>query len=346
MKLPRYANIWLPGYLKARWRDGWRRNKPSRVWVMIADHYEPYWHHPTDAVATDRVQHWATKWPVIASRNLDSAGKPAQYSFFYPQEEYRPHLLESIAEMCRSGFGDVEIHIHHDGEGRQNFIDRMTGFMETLHSRHGLLRRSEGRLVFGFIHGNWALDNSRPDGRWCGLNDEITIQRDIGCYADFTMPSGAGPTQSRMVNTIYWTTDDPARPKSYDTGVPATRNGNHHGDLLMIPGPLGIRWGERLAPRLEIAEFAHNDLATPYRVRRCIELAPRIGDDVFLKLHTHGAQEKNATALLDGGLDRLFQLLRLECERSGHTLHYATAWQLYQAVLKSLGVSARAPQPS
>ena len=343
MKLPRHTDLWLPGYLQARRRDGLRRKAPGRVWFGITDHYEPYWRNHDDAVARARVERWAVMWPAIASRNIDAEGRPAQYSFFYPEEEYRPHLLETIAGMCRAGFGDVEIHLHHDGEGKQNFVDRMSGFMETLHGRHGLLRRSGGKIVFGFIHGNWALDNSRPDGRWCGINDEITLLRDLGCYADFTMPSGGEPTQARMVNTIYWATDDPQRPKSHDTGKPAQPNGKREGDLLMIPGPLGIRWGERLAPRLENSEFAWNDLATPYRVRRWIELAPRIGNDIFIKLHAHGAQERNAAALLDGGLDRLFMLLRAECERSGHSLRYATAWQMCQAVLRALRIPAMAP---
>ena len=37
---------------------------------------------------------------------------------------------------------------------------------------------------FGFIHGNWCLDNSRADGRWCGLNNELILLRELGCYAD------------------------------------------------------------------------------------------------------------------------------------------------------------------
>ena len=30
---------------------------------------------------------------------------------------------------------------------------------------------------------------SLPDGRWCGLNNELILLRDLGCYADFTLPS-------------------------------------------------------------------------------------------------------------------------------------------------------------
>ena len=27
--------------------------------------------------------------------------------------------------------------------------------------------------AYAFVHGNWALDNSRPDGRWCGIDAEL-----------------------------------------------------------------------------------------------------------------------------------------------------------------------------
>jgi hypothetical protein len=101
----------------------------------------------------------------------------------------------------------------------------------------------------------------------------------------------------------------------------------------MIPGPLGLRWSERLLPRLENGEVAHYDPATPYRVERWLELAPRIGGDIFLKLHTHGTQERNSSALLrEGGLDRLFDLLSSTCRRQGHKLHYVSAWEMRQAV--------------
>jgi hypothetical protein len=235
--------------------------------------------------------------------------------------------------MQRAGIADVDVHIHHDGEGQQNFVDRMSGFIEALVTRHGLLRLSHGRPVFGFIHGNWALDNSRPDGRWCGLNNEITLLRDLGCYADFTMPSGNSPTQSRTVNTIYWVCDDPLKPRSYDRGVAVKPGVPGAGDLLMIPGPLGLRWAERLKPRLETGEIACQDLPTPCRVQRWLDLAPRIGSDIFIKLYTHGAQERHSSALLlQGGLERLFTLLVEGCRRYGHQLRYVSTWEMRQAV--------------
>jgi len=146
------------------------------------------------------------------------------------------------------------------------------------------------------------------------------------------MPSGDSPTQTRLVNTIYWCTDDPNRPKSYDDGVPVTSGGGVEGDLLIVPGPLGIRWRDRLLPRLETGELSGYDAATPYRVKRWIELSPRIGADSFVKLYTHGAQERNSSALLGGGLEKAFDLLAAETDRRGYAIYFVSAWQMYLAI--------------
>lgn len=287
-----------------------------------------------------RVALWVKHWPEIARRHADSTGRPPQYTFYYPQEEYRPEILDALAEMRRAGVADVDVHIHHDGEGQQNFVDRMSGYIETLVTRHGLLRLSHGRPVFGFIHGNWALANSLAGGKWCGLNNEITLLRDLGCYADFTMPSGNSRSQARTVNTIYWVCDDPSKPRSHDWGVAVKPGALGKGDLLMIPGPFGLRWGERLAPRLETGEIACYDLATPHRIERWLALAPRIGNDIFIKLYAHGAQDRNSSALLlQGGLDRMFPLLVDACGRYGHQLRYVSTWEMRQAVDAAAGAN-------
>jgi len=329
------SQIWGPNYLKQRLRQISRLGMPPLkcMWVAIADHFEPRWRRPDLSTAKSRVALWRSAWPAIAARcKPDSIGNSPRYTFFFPEEEYDPTLMEPLAEMVREGIADVEVHLHHDGEGRQNFIDRISSSCRVLHDEHGLLRMRDGKPAFGFIHGNWALDNSRPDGRWCGLNDEIRVLRDLGCYADFTMPSGDSPTQARLVNTIYYCNGDPHRPKSYDNGMPVTPGGVVDGDLLIIPGPLGMRWRDRLLPRLETGELRYGNVATPYRVRRWVELAPRIGADIFIKLFTHGAQDRNSAALLGGVLETAFNLLVEEAGRRGCSIHFVSAWQMYLAI--------------
>ncbi len=335
MGLIRHSQIWGPGYVKQcvrRFSAGPQRSL-QRIWVAMADHYEPMWGRANLKSARSRVELWRSAWPAIARQcRPDAAGNPPRYTFFFPEEEYHPTLIEPLAEMARCRISDIEVHLHHDGEGRQNFIDRISTFCKILHDEHGLLRKRDGALAFGFIHGNWALDNSRPDGRWCGLNDEIKILATLGCYADFTMPSGDSPTQARLINTVYWCNGDPNRPKSYDDGVPVALGGGIEGDLLMIPGPLGIRWKDRVLPRLETGEVSGYDIATPYRVKRWVELSPRIEGNSFIKLYAHGAQERNSSSLLGGGLKAVFDLLVAEADRRRCAIYFVSAWQMYLAV--------------
>ena len=36
---------------------------------------------------------------MIAAKYQDSEGRPPKYTFFYPEEEYRPHLIEPLAKI-------------------------------------------------------------------------------------------------------------------------------------------------------------------------------------------------------------------------------------------------------
>lgn len=348
MKLPRHAEIWMLPYLKNRLQKSLQRTKIRRAWIAITDHYEPLGMGASVDTALGRVAQWRDKWPRIAENApRDALGQRAQYSFFYPQEEYRRDLLDGIAEMVRLDVGDVEVHLHHDDEQRDTFIQKVTEFCRRLTDDHGLLRQQDGRTVFGFIHGNWALDNSHPDGKRCGLNGEIALLRDLGCYADFTMPSIPSPTQGRVVNQIYWCVSNPDnRPKSFDRGMEATVNGGRQGDLLMITGPVALRFGGRLMPRVESGEIAGYDMPTPARVKQWFDVAPTIGEDLFLKLYTHGAPERNLEPLLNGGLSNMFQWLAQEADRRGIEIHWATAWQMYQAADNLIRGHESVPTPA
>ena len=150
MKLPRNADIWFGPYLKNRLRKIARPTKPKRAWVAITDHYEPLGMGATVETALGRVAQWREMWPRIAGdAPRDAAGQRPQYTFFYPQEEYRRDLLDSIAEMVRLGIADVEVHLHHHDEQRDLLIEKVSEYCGRLTGGHGLLRQQDGRTAFG-----------------------------------------------------------------------------------------------------------------------------------------------------------------------------------------------------
>lgn len=317
-----------------------RRQRPAaglKMFLCIADHYEPKWENPTPQTALERVMRWVHGFPRLAAGIEDFRGRPPQHSFFYPEEEYEPELMEPIAELCRRGFGDVEVHLHHDNDTSDGVREKLERFTQTLHREHGLLDpNASGRPSYGFIHGDWALCNSRPDGRMCGVNNEITILRETGCYADFTMPSAPDSCQTTTINSIYYAVDQPGRPKSHDRGVHAKVRMTPPADsLLMVQGPLGLDWKRRkwgLAPRLETGDLTYRHPPTGSRLKLWLDAGVSVQgreDWRFVKLHTHGTQEANADMLLGEPARKFHKSLRqFARENEGFQYYYVTAREM------------------
>ena len=253
-----------------------------------------------------RVERWVQDYPRLAAGVRDSRGQGPQHTFCYPAEVYNPEHIEMLAGLCRQGHGDVEVHLHHDNDTSTHLRETLERFRDTLFYEHGLLRKNaRGEITYGFVHGNWSLCNSRPNGRACGVNDELTVLRQTGCYADFTMPSAPDPTQTTTVNSIYYASDRPPRPKAHDIGIPAQVGlASPEESLLLIQGPLAVDWHRRkwgILPRLENADL--HDGFPPTLARFGLWLRAGVGvlgrpDWIFVKLHTHGAPERDASMLL------------------------------------------------
>jgi len=332
---------WLGSYLRSLMRPRQSVAGVTDVLVCIADHYEPACYGADLARQRARVDAWVEKLPKLADRHRDSHGRPLQYTFFYPAEEYHPEHLDRLAELCRAGYGDVEVHLHHDDDTSSGLRATLLAFTNTLFGRHGLLRRerSTGLIRYAFIHGNWALDNSRRDGRWCGVNDELSVLRETGCYADFTLPAAPEDAQTPTINSIYYATDDPQRPRSHDRGRAARAGQEGVGDLLIVQGPLTLNWRDRVRgvlPRIENGEMSPDNPPTPLRADLWVEQRVHVEgrpEWVFVKLHTHGAEEGHARALLDGPLDRTLSYLESRYnDGARYRLHYVTAWEMFNVI--------------
>jgi hypothetical protein len=85
-------------------------------------------------------------------------------------------------------------------------------------------------------------------------------------------------------------------------------------------------------PALEVGELAGHDPVSPDRVAAWLRVAPTVGSHQFIKLHAHGAPEKNAAPLLERDLAGTLGLLREACSQRQLTLVHATAWEAAQAV--------------
>jgi hypothetical protein len=334
----RHAHLWLPAYARSWQRRRLpRSDEPVHLLLCIADHFEPFHGGVPRERALDRVLRWVEEYPKLFSGFHDSEGQPPRHTFFYPVEQYDAEALDKLAELCHCGYGEVEVHLHHENDTSANLQKALIDFRDLLANRHGLLSldRSDGEIRYGFIHGNWALDNSRPDGRCCGVDNELEVLARTGCYADFTFPSAPSPTQTRIINSIYYARGVPGRRKSHDHGIRLGTGNAPHGALLLIQGPLGLNWRRRkwgLLPRLEngcLQASQPPDIARlPSWLRTRVQVAAR-PDWYFVKLHAHGATEDSHATLLGAPMVRFHEALaRLAKRNPAFQFHYVTAREL------------------
>lgn len=329
---------WLLHYL---FQVGKRRSPGSdeeiHLLLCIADHFEPRAQNVGLTQGQARVEHWLTEYPRQFGGFRDSDGKPPRYSFFFPIEQYEPGYLDALARLCHAGFGEVEIHLHHNNDTAANLRSELIAFKELLANRHGLLSRHKetGAISYGFIHGNWALCNCWREGGWCGVNDEIDILRDTGCYADFTFPSAPHPTQPPILNNIYYARNRPGEPCSHEHPV-AMENGKAPKDsLLLIQGPLVLDWSRRkwgLVPRMENACV---QASQPPNIRRLDSWlrarvqVPGRPDWFFVKLHAHGAPEDAHEVLLGHPMIQFHEELARRAQSNPRFhYHYVTAREM------------------
>jgi hypothetical protein len=334
---------WLAKSSLPRARAALRRDAgPRHLLFAFCDHYEPLWRTSDRALGAKRVQQWLDGYPALAAKFRDADGRPPRHSFFFPGEEYDPRYLDGLATLASRGLGEVELHLHHDGDTAAGLRDKIGQYL-ALFAKHGHLSRdADGRMRYAFIHGNWCLANARADGRWCGVDDELPLLHQTGCYADFTFPAAPDESQPAIVNQIYWPEGDLARRRAYEAGTPARVGQRRDDRLLMIEGPLAfsLRPGRFLAPRIENANVTGKDPATPKRVQTWVRQA--IGVEgrpewVFVKVHTHGTQEPVAASLLGGGGQALHgELTSRYNDGRRWILHYVTAREMYNIAIAAM----------
>lgn len=336
-------HLWLGSYLFQETVRSFRFGKPKgpvHIMFCFVDHFEPDWNKADEATQLERVKRWVKEYPLLAQKHRDADGRQPRHTFFYPAEVYNSQHLDLLAELVNAGYGEIEVHLHHDKDTEEGLKAKLEKAKQDF-GRHGFLgkRPLSDTMRFAFIHGNWALNNSRPDGCWCGVNDESRILSEAGCYADFTYPSAPSPTQTAKINSIYYTSSNPRKPKSHNQGNNVYKGGATKGDLMVIQGPLALNFKQRkfgLLPRIENGDITGANPPNAGRVDLWVRQAICVEDKpewIFVKVHTHGAPEKNAGTLLGALCDGMYSYLESRYNDGRRFfLHYVTAREMYNII--------------
>ena len=330
----RGLRYWLASYVYGflkRAMSGNGRVRPRHVMFLICDHYEPRHNIGREHQDVERVDTWVREYPRFYRRCADAFGKGPRHSWFYPPHHGLVHL-GPLSGLAFDGYGEVELHFHHDGDTSATLKVELSDTIAAYNRRGLLLAKGETPTpCFSFIHGDWALDNS-AGGKYCGVDDELTILRELGCWGDFTMPS-ANECQTRKINAIYYAVDNPGKPKSHDSGIDLRVGGQPPEDgFFLMQGPLGVNWFASPLPKIENANLTINNWGREDRVKfwlRCGIHVQGRPEWVFVKLHAHGAIERDFDALFGDAAFEMHRLLNEHCGQNGSELHYVTAREAY-----------------
>lgn len=344
-----YARRVLPGAIRHGLRPA--VSGPVHLIVALADHFEPAI-DPAGKGAKRvprperirRMEVWTREYPKVVDRLRDHDGRPFAHTYFYPAEQYDEEIVSMLAEHCHAGWGEAEIHLHHGAEAPDNADNTrraLTEFRDHLAFRHRCLAVEEGSSQprYAFVHGNFALANS-AGGRFCGVDTEMQILADTGCYADLTMPSGFWhAAQTAKINSIY------------ECGLPLDQAAPHRKgrDLavgrapkvfpLIVQGPLVADTASTLRSRRPTIDNGAVTGAVPMSLRRLalwkrvrIHVAGR-PDWIFIKLHCHSMDPTQHNAVIGDAFRKFLDELVSGADERKETLHFVTAREMTNILL-------------
>ncbi|HZE73314.1 MAG TPA: hypothetical protein VE135_27715 [Pyrinomonadaceae bacterium] len=350
----RWSLPWLARYPFLRTGRILRRlgqsNEPYHLIFLVANHFEP----ETGPQAVRRVEKWCELARKTGDAVRDHDQTPFRHTNFFPAEQYEADLIEMLATLQRDGYGEVEIHLHHGVEQpdtAENTRRVLEQFRDCLAEQHHCLSREtlDSRPMYAFVHGNWALANS-AGGRFCGVDSEMQILADTGCYADFTLPSVPYQSQVPRINAIYECGRPLSDARPHQSG-PDVRVGVTPHLPLIFTGPLMFNWRRRLyglpVPRLDDGVLAENydlDLARLKRWREADVTVTGRPEWIFVKLFSHGFFEWDQNTMIGERMKRFMGEVMDLAERTGaFKIHFASAREAFNMVIAAVNGESGEP---
>jgi hypothetical protein len=319
--------IWMGDFVRWAFTPAPEVNGPRHLLVFYTDHFEP-------STNAGRMQRWEAEFPALAQQYRDANGRPHQHTWFYPAEQPIDSNMLGLQRLAAGGFGEVEVHYHHGGDNYQSMEQKLRDGVAYF-QRFGFARTIDGQTAWGFIHGNFALDNGRYSDSNCGVDEELKLLRETGAYADFSFPAIWNQSQPRFVNVIYEAQDDPG-PKSYDRMFPFQAKPSER--LPIFTGPLTAYFALdplRAFYKVEDANIQPSQPMTPQRVDEWVRAnihVPGRPEWVFVKLwgHAGSSDEETADNLPGGTFELALQHLQQQYNDGERwVLHYVSAREAY-----------------
>jgi hypothetical protein len=339
---------WLPHYT---WQRLTRSPSPGRVHLIfaLADHFEPSIVPENGRARAPlseqdrRVKQWCSDYPRSVDSWRDQEGRPLVHSYFYPAEQYDRGLVDRLAEYCHQGWGELEIHLHHGMDGpdtAENTRRQLVEFRDALVLHHGSLCFLEGsdQPRYAFVHGNFALANS-AGGYACGVDNEMEILADTGCYADFTMPAAAfHPAQIGKVNSLYECSRPLNAQAPHRKGRDLRLNRSLQTFPIIVQGPLMLDFDRSARNGIGRFENAALTAANPPGLRRlnlwkkaAISVQDR-PDWLFIKLHCHSMDPTQREAVMGAAMQRFLAQLVEGAEERREILHFVTTREMVNII--------------
>jgi hypothetical protein len=321
------AGIWLGDYLTHQ-GESIVPDEPVDVCFCFVDHYEPagIWQTPESFPVTRRLirmNRWEALYEQAIADHVDSDGRSPQHTWFFPVGHSVPEELAKLAQWPSLGWGEIEYHLHHEKDWREDQIREQ--IEKDLGELQSLGACTDG---YAFVHGVYALAGGDPRG--CSAVGELDVLQETGCYADLTFPSLNSPAQPSQVNSIFYAKTT-GSPKPQDRGDPVRVGGQGDG-LMLIQGPM---WAGISTGVLDDANLSVDQPPSLDRIDRWLAAHVHVEGKpnwIFVVVHTHSATEYAQDMLFRGAMQELWSELERRYKRPGYRLHYVTAREAYNIV--------------
>ena len=330
----------------------------KHIVFTVANHFEPGWSE-NGLLDLDAQRRRLDDYHKLARKTgesvVDADGTKFRHTNFYPAEQYDRRILEKMAEMQAEGLGEVEIHLHHGIEKpdtAENLRNVLNEFRDCLAEEHKLLSRfeNERQPKYAFVHGNLALANS-CGGKFCGVDEEMQILQETGCYVDMTLPSAPDETQVPMLNQIYECGLPLTEKIPHRTGKRVRVFGNQPRLPLIFTGPLIFNWTRRIrgvpVPRLDDGALVDNQPLNQARLNRWLSANITVANRpewIFVKLYCHGFFDRDQSACIGEKAEKFFAETIENGEKTAdYKVYFASAREAFNMV--SAAIDGREGSP-